>query len=82
MRVIVQTEALRRSEGGLHHHYIHELPTIDAEPVKHGRWNGWHGDKRMKNGEYRHFHYYACDQCECRTAIASNYCPNCGAKMD
>ena len=55
---------------------------IVLERVRHGRWNSWHGDKRMKNGEYRHFHYHACDQCECRTAIASNFCSNCGAKMD
>lgn len=33
MRVIIQTEALRRSEGHYYHHFIHELPTIDAVPV-------------------------------------------------
>ena len=33
MRVIVQAEALRRSEGHHYHHFIHELPTIDAVPV-------------------------------------------------
>lgn len=33
MRVIVQEEALRRTEGKLVHHIIHELPTIDAVEV-------------------------------------------------
>lgn len=33
MRVIIQEEALRRSEGHYYHHFIHELPTIDAVPV-------------------------------------------------
>ena len=25
---------------------------------------------------------YRCSECRRRTAIAENYCPNCGAKMD
>lgn len=33
MRMIVQEEALRRTEGHWVHHIIHELPTIDAVPV-------------------------------------------------
>lgn len=33
MRVIIQAEALRRSEGHHYHHFIHELPTIDAVEV-------------------------------------------------
>lgn len=33
MRVIIQAEALRRSEGHYYHHFIHELPTIDAVSV-------------------------------------------------
>ena len=33
MRVIIQEEALRRSEKTHHHQFIHELPTIDAVPV-------------------------------------------------
>lgn len=46
-------------------------PTVD--PIKHGRWvwvNGW----------------VSCSVCGCEppseTNITSNYCPNCGAKMD
>lgn len=33
MRVIIQAEALRKSEGRDYHHFIHELPIIDAVPV-------------------------------------------------
>lgn len=33
MRVIIQAEALRRSEKTNHHQFIHELPTIEAVPV-------------------------------------------------
>ncbi len=33
MRVIIQEEALRRSEKTHNHQFIHELPTIEAVPV-------------------------------------------------
>ena len=76
MRVIIQEEALRRSEGHYYHHFIHELPTIDAVPVVHARWK-WEG--RFK----------ACSECGTyidwdNTLGAGHwhYCPNCGAKMD
>ena len=60
-----------------------ENPTIDAEPVKHGRWRGemvkrcdWRGKKQQ---------YYQPNSCSmCHEAVAKRtpYCPNCGAKMD
>lgn len=76
MRVIIQAEALRRSEKTHHHQFIHELPTIDAVEVVHGRWVA--EIKRM--GNYSH-----CSECGCRCqGYVPNYkyCPNCGAKMD
>ena len=72
MRVIIQAEALRRSEKTHHHQFIHELPTIDEVEVVHGRWI------RGENWAV------TCSVCGCQ-AIAhdgKNYCPNCGAKMD
>ena len=54
---------------------IKNAPTIEAEPVKHGRWtkighieNTWLVSK--------------CSECGYQTIDAGNYCPNCGAKMD
>lgn len=60
---------------------IAQAPTIDAEPVRHGRWKrfaeisgniglscsvcGW---KDYNHGKFRKNWF--------------NYCPNCGAKMD
>lgn len=57
-------------------------PTVDAMPVKHGRWienEGFDGDC-----------YYTCSVCKCDwttidgTPTENNmrYCPECGAKMD
>lgn len=57
-------------------------PTVDAAPVKHGRWienEGFDGDC-----------YYTCSVCKCDwttidgTPTENNmrYCPECGAKMD
>ena len=61
---------------------IEDAPTIDAEPVKHGKW--------LTTDAYPH-HLY-CSACY-KTYLANNewldtldvptnYCPNCGAKMD
>ena len=47
-------------------------PTVDAVEVVHGRW------KDMCLGEY-----FMCSECDFLTDWRlSNYCPNCGAKMD
>lgn len=51
---------------------IEEAPTIEAEPVKHGKWDGW------KNSH--------CSECGCFCTLAyikdyPDYCPNCGADM-
>ena len=56
---------------------IEYAPTVDAVEVVHGRWLIHKG----------HFHDFAeCSLCgedyDKDTAMAMNYCPNCGAKMD
>ena len=55
---------------------IGEAPTIEAEPVRHGRWE--RGDNfKPKCSVCGEFHLYAWpDHKKCK------YCPNCGAKMD
>lgn len=49
---------------------IMTAPTIDAEPVRHGRW-----ERRYKN-------YWAHSSCACLSPHETNYCHRCGAKMD
>lgn len=84
MRVIIQEEALRKSEGHYYRHFIQELPTIDAVEAAHGRWVKANG---MMPPEY---HGRKC--CSVCDAFAlsdfygrerlSDFCPNCGAKMN
>ena len=54
---------------------IRNAPTIDAEPVRHGRWI--YGI--TLNHEWR-----KCSECLVSQDIFGcfTYCPNCGAKMD
>lgn len=61
---------------------IDNAPTVDAVPVKHGRWkevdDGWDGV------------YYECSECGLSWALNDGtpeenemcYCPKCGARMD
>ena len=50
------------------------LPTIEAEPVKHGRWIDA-GDSKL--------HCTSCRRYIRRIVpIGYDYCPYCGAKMD
>lgn len=59
---------------------IDNAPTIEAEPVRHGEWEGnglpasklWHCSVCRRLTETA----YYCDHCY------YSYCPNCGAKMD
>ena len=50
--------------------YVKRAPAADVAPVRHGR-----------RVDYRGF-YCRCSQCEGTLPVCSNYCPNCGAKMD
>ena len=57
---------------------IEYAPTVDAVPVVHGRWI-WDEENEC----------WVCSNCEMSAlnnyrgnSTSSNYCPNCGAKMD
>ena len=65
---------------------IKYAPTVDADPVRHGRWVKMTG---MLPPEY-HGHY-ECSECQWHMKGIRNswtreeemsYCPNCGARMD
>lgn len=67
---------------------IDEAPTVDAEPVRHGKWLPC--DKKgyiltetaLRDG--RRWYGYKCSECNniYHGNAFTKYCPNCGAKMD
>ena len=53
---------------------LENIPTIDAKPVRHGKWI-----EKSTGGE----HFYCCSKCgHVEWDAPNNYCPNCGARMD
>lgn len=50
-------------------------PTVEAEPVRHGRWIGG------ELGECSVCGHHGCAS-DIWNDCANQYCPNCGAKMD
>jgi len=58
---------------------IDSAPTIEAEPVKHGKWID-EGNDYWHCSECNHDWYF--DEYIPIADFDMNYCPNCGAKMD
>lgn len=55
---------------------IKELASEDAVEVRHGHWI-FKTDRRVVDG-----YDWQCDQCKSWQRYTSNFCPNCGARMD
>lgn len=75
--VAVESKGLIR-HGKLVSDLFDDIPTVDAEPVRHGHWE-------MKADPYGFFDKIpVCSECGCTTKMRETYkyCPNCGAKMD
>ena len=60
---------------------IENMPTIEAEPVKHGRWIKHRIDdpKSILHGAVKDA---TCSVCGKSTPYNTEYCQNCGARMD
>lgn len=56
---------------------LDDMPTIDAEPVKHGKWENCYQDNVVTCSFCKEEHYLGTYH-----QFAKNYCSNCGAKMD
>ena len=52
---------------------LNQFPAADVAPVRHGRWLCVDTDTEQ---------FFLCNRCKKREYWESNYCPNCGAKMD
>ena len=54
---------------------IDDFPTADVVEVKHGRWIDKVNPDRF---EFK----LNCSNCQCGSDLKTDYCPNCGARMD
>lgn len=60
-----------------------QTPTIEAEPVRHGRWVMTCYTTISKRGRVISNKKFACSECGYGNGRRqNNYCPNCNAKMD
>lgn len=59
---------------------LEEMPTVDAMPVKHGRWELV---DEAEPRRYKRFRLFGCSECSCLSWYGTyKYCHNCGARMD
>ena len=58
--------------------FLLTAPTIDAEPIRHGRWIL----KILPIGGGDKIRSYLCSECDRYVNMKFDYCPNCGARMD
>lgn len=68
---------------------IWKAPAADVAPVIHSYWETYSCSQFMGTDEWgepkwRDGRFYICHNYKCRrkTVVKSNFCPNCGAKMD
>ena len=52
---------------------IRKIQAVDVAPVRHGRWLCVDTDTEQ---------FFLCNRCKKKEYWESDYCPNCGAKMD
>lgn len=61
-------------------HYLNHAPTVDAVPVRHGKW--------CEGTECYSDDFIVCSECGNAFNVLDNdtyrfdYCPKCGARMD
>ena len=52
---------------------ISDAPTIELGPIRRGKWNTTWFDHKER---------IVCSECECMTDRMTDFCPNCGARMN
>ena len=79
---LIDANALMRDIARYHlsdgkfQHWVEVQPTVDAEPVRHGKWMFTPSDAFEAM-----FTKPKCSECGFESADGGNYCPNCGADM-
>ena len=82
---MIDADALMRDieqyhlSNGKFQHWIELQPTVDAVPVRHGKWIH---EVRYTIDSLHSYQQYRCSECDMTYITNTNYCPNCGARMD
>lgn len=78
----MEEEAQRLADRWTNNGWLDPVPTVDAVPLRHGRW--------LTTDAYPHHLYCSlCYKTYLKNAqwldtlgVPTNFCPNCGARMD
>lgn len=89
VRAVMAAKWVDGSDGAMAMEIVMTTPAVDVAPVVHSYWEGYSCSQYMGTDEcgepkWRDGRFFVCHNYKCRrkTVIKSNYCPNCGAKMD
>ena len=80
LNMTIAEQAAACKHGRFLKNLIQKLPTVDAVEVVHGRWLPMYQVDWIYGKEW--LTDYICTECGQLHKKKSNYCPNCGAKMD
>ena len=70
---VMETKWESGSDGAAAMEIVAATPAADVAPVVHGRWLCVDTDTEQ---------FFLCNRCKKKEYWESNYCPNCGCKMD
>ena len=59
---------------------VRAIPAADVVPVRHAIWR--YKTMTVPGGRGQTYAKWSCTACKAKQKERSNYCPNCGAKMD
>ena len=61
---------------------IDEIPTADVTEVRHGKWLTWEEQFPNRKPTKKNNLGVFCNNCHSHADNMTDYCPNCGARMD
>ena len=65
-------------QQGVFRDEIEDMPTVDAAPVRRGKWIH---EVRYTIDSLHSYQQYRCSECDMTYITNTKYCPNCGARM-
>lgn len=81
IRAVMAAKWVDGSDGAMAMEIVASPPAADVAPVVHGRWIERKEHFYFQNGCKEWINFY-CSECDAPNNSPTDYCPNCGAKMD